>query len=550
MSAAFAAYPLTAHANDDLGMSVVITSEVNDQGLTEGNDSLWFGVEPGETVTRTIVVTSESEIDQVIAVELFDFGLENGERFTDFSKPSVVSDWFGFANEEVLLPAGETVEIALDFEVPPEAEEISYEGTARILASAAVLPDGGEDGSNFRAVVGGRAAIDIPFWLGVGDALSFVPEFDILSIQGVLVDDVRYLRVFVENTGTIPVRLLGSAQFADPVFVERVFEPFQFRIPEIGIDQTRFVDVEIDQEITDGDWNVLVALAQGPIRQTKLFEQNLTFTDPSAPRNWGGLALQAAAFIGFLVLAIVGYRLLRTPKRPQYAKSENSVEIARNPKKTIRSIGNSVSDISTLAKEKSKELRTRVQKQQDQSREKTILRLKKRLKRLEDKQFDRKMEGMKLSTTFPSSISANSFGASSSRQETGYSKTDEIFSSMVEEMATVGASTEPTEKPSSSSTERQPARTTAKKATTSTRAQAKPAAKTSSTKKPSQPASRKASGTTTKKTATKTGSQTKASTKTTAAKKPQAKSAPAKKPATGASKSTSTRSTGSRTKKS
>lgn len=309
------AAPVAAVANDDLGLSVTIVSTTNEEGLTEGNDSLWFGVEPGEEVTRVIEIESASEIDQAVAVELFDFGFENGERFTDFSEESVVTDWFGLSGEQLLLPAGEKIEVELNFKIPDGAEQISYEGTARVVATAAeAIEDGNEEGG-FRALVGGRAAIDIPFWLGIGDAVSFVPEFNIQSIQGVLIEQTKYLRVFIENTGTIPLRLEGSTQFADPVFVERVFDPFVFRVPQIGIDSSGYVDVEIDQAITEGRWDVLVAANQGPIRQSKLFEQNITFIEPGSGLNLGALALQVIAFIGFLALAIVGYRLIRTPAK-------------------------------------------------------------------------------------------------------------------------------------------------------------------------------------------------------------------------------------------
>lgn len=316
------ATPVAAVANDDLGLSVTVVSTANEEGLTEGNDSLWFGVEPGDEITRVIEIESASELDQAVSVELFDYAFENGARFTDFSEASTVSDWFGFAGEQVLLPAGETIEVELSFTIPREAEQISYEGTARIAATAAQPIEDASEGEGFRAVVGGRAAIDIPFWLGIGDALSLMPEFNIQSIQGVLIDDTKYLRVFIENTGAIPLQLKGSAQFADPVFEERVFDPFVFRVPQIGIDASGYADVDIDQSITEGRWDVLVAANQGAVRQTKLFEIDITFNEPGSGPNWGALVIQIIAFIGFLALAIVGYRLIRTPSRIDSPKAK------------------------------------------------------------------------------------------------------------------------------------------------------------------------------------------------------------------------------------
>ncbi len=550
--------PLTAKA-DTLGISVSVepTEQSNSAGLR--NDSVWFALEPGESMSRTVSVQSYSDLDQEIEFELYDYQYIDNSRSIALDSESSTVEWFSVEEVDLVVPSRETRQFTLTYSIPTDAEERSYEGVLRVAATSAEAPtEESAQSSGTRAVVGGRMAIDVPFWVGIGDALNLLPNFEINSIEGLLIEGRPVLEVEIENTGPVPLFLQGTVQFADPVFADRVFDPVDFRLNTVPSDGTGLTRVELNPEITDGDWRVLVTAAQGEVRKTRLFETELVFRDPNAVPDWWP-AVQIALVVIFGAVAAVSLRALRKSRRQ---KSDDDPQPPTMPRMApvepptptkpgmLVQLANSVSDLSTLAREKSKELRTRVQKQQDQSREKTILRLKKRLKRLEDKQFDRKMEAMKLSTTFPSSMSADSFGVSSSWQETGYSKTDEIFSSMVEEMATVGASTEPTEKPSSSSSERQPARETVKKATTSTRAQAKPAARTSSTKKPSQPASKKASDTTTKKTATKAGSQAKASTKTTAAKKPQAKSTTAKKPASGASKSTSTRSTGSRTKKS
>ena len=344
------AFPSEAQANDELGIAVTVVSVANEQGLTEGNDSLWFPVEAGETYLREIEVESLTTIDQLIGVELFDYGFDNDQRFINFAEPSETSDWFSFGGEPVLLPAGETINLILSFSPPADAEERGFEGIARIYATAAEAVEDDESESGFRALVAGRAAIDIPFWLGIGDAISLVPEFDIRSIQGVLLDDTKYLRVFIDNTGLVPVRLDGSVQFADPVFVDRVYDPFVFRIPEIASETSDYVDVEIDQSITEGDWNILVAANQGPIRQSKLFEQNISFEAPNSGLNFGILSVQILASLGFLALAIVGYRLIRSSnsvdKTAKASKDSDVFNILRNFRYALFAVGNSLLAIS------------------------------------------------------------------------------------------------------------------------------------------------------------------------------------------------------------
>lgn len=306
----------TSARADGLGISVAVVPYSDGSGLTAGgNDKLWYPIEPGNSFTREIRVTSYSDLRQVVYVQTFDYVIENGVRATDFSKASQIGDWLeGDAVQGVLVEPGETVTLPITVLVPQEAVERAYEGTLRVLATE--FDDGvqleQEDG--VQAIVKGAVAIDLSFWIGVGDALTLVPSFDIADIEGVLLGDLKYLRIYFENTGLSPLKLRGSAQFSDPQFVERVYDPAIYVSPQISPGERGFADVLIDQEIIDGNWKVFVTAEQDGIRQTKLFEGNLRFVEPGSLPAWVGLAVQIAIGLISLLGAIIGLRALRSSK--------------------------------------------------------------------------------------------------------------------------------------------------------------------------------------------------------------------------------------------
>jgi hypothetical protein len=299
---------------DSLGISVAIVPYVNESGLSGGgNDRLWFPIEPGQSLTREIRVTSYSELRQVVSVQLFDYVTENGVRSTDFSSPSGIFDWVGEdAIEGVLVEPGETITLPIPLAVPSDAAQRAYEGTLRVLATE--FDDGVEEEQEggVRAIVQGAVAIDLAFWVGVGDALTLLPSFDIVDIEGVLLEDLKYLRIYFENTGLSPVRLRGSAQFSDPQFAERVYDPASYVSPQISPGERGFADVLINQEIIDGDWSVFVLAEQDGIRQTRLFEGNLRFAAPGSVPNWVWVVLQIAIGLLSLAGAVFGLRALRS----------------------------------------------------------------------------------------------------------------------------------------------------------------------------------------------------------------------------------------------
>ena len=317
---------------DGLGISVAVVPYVDENGLSGGgNDRLWFPIEPGQTAIREIRITSYSDLRQLVSIQTFDFVTENGVRSTDFSKPSAISEWIDKETTEgVLIEPGETITMAIAVSVPSAATERAYEGTLRVIATEFDDPADAEAEENeggVKAIVKGAVAIDLSYWVGVGDVLALLPSFDIADIEGVLIEDVKYLRVYFDNTGLSPLRLRGSAQFSDPQFVERVYEPAIYISAEISAGERGFADVLIDQEIVDGNWNVFVLAEQDGIRQTKLFEGNIRFATPGSLPPWVGLAAQIVIGLLSLVGALIGLRALRGSRGRNDGSEPNEPEM-------------------------------------------------------------------------------------------------------------------------------------------------------------------------------------------------------------------------------
>lgn len=298
-------FGLSAQADDSLGIGVqVIESSQGD--LSMGNRA-WFGIEPGESGSTVFKVVSQSEVDQIITYEVFDLEIVNGQTQADTSELSQTSQWLSFEPAVAAVPAGGSREVTMTYDIPENAPEEAFDAVLRVLATGGSTSDESQAGS--KAVVGTAVGIDIDVWLGVGDAVSLLPNFDITDVQGVVLPQGRFLRVEFENLGLVPLALRGSVQFADPVLVERSYEPTKYAARIIQGGESGYVDVPVVDEITDGNWDVFVTATQSQVRQTKLFEKEIAFTAPSEGGiPWG---LVQSVLIGLFALLVV-YGLRKT----------------------------------------------------------------------------------------------------------------------------------------------------------------------------------------------------------------------------------------------
>lgn len=296
-------FGLSAQADESLGIGVQVV-ESSQGDLSMGNRA-WFGIEPGQQGSVVFRVSSQSDLDQTVTYEVFDKTITNGVSQPDTSKLSETAQWLSFEPAVAVVPARGTREIEMTYDIPEDAPEEAFDAVLRVLATGETETEDSVAGS--KAVLGSAVGVDIDVWLGVGSAVSLLPNFDIRDVQGVILPQGRFLRVEFENLGTIPLSLRGSVQFADPVLVERSFEPTNFVGRIIPSGETGYVDVPVIEEITDGNWNVFVSANQSQVRQTRLFEKEIIFAAPTEGEiPWG--AIQLALIALFSLLTVFGLR--------------------------------------------------------------------------------------------------------------------------------------------------------------------------------------------------------------------------------------------------
>jgi hypothetical protein len=294
------------------GLGISVSFERADQTDAEVTGSIWAGGEQGSKLTRTILVRSLSDdVTQEISLEIHDQILVNGEETTDFDVPSRISDWVTFSPDKPLVPPGGEVRITMTIEIPSNAADEAFDATLRVMAGAVEnLEEIEEEVDGVRAVVGTRLAIDSGMWLGVGDALDLMPNFEIIGVDGVLLEGTKYVRVFFENTGLVPLRLTGRLQLADASFADLVYEPQDFIVPEIRSGQDGYVDVPVQPEIEDGNYRSFVLAQQGGVRKTEVFEGRLVFDDPSV-LTIPDLLIRGALLVASIAALVLGYRMFR-----------------------------------------------------------------------------------------------------------------------------------------------------------------------------------------------------------------------------------------------
>lgn len=319
------AIPTTAQAEDSLGLGVRIENDPEATELYMGN-RLWYGIEPGQSKSRTFVVTSRSEIPQEINLYLYDKRFVNGQAEVDVSQFSATSEWALFEPSYLVLQPGEEQRFTMTYQVPNDAPDLAFDSVLRVVATSAQQASGSKDAAS--AVVRGAAAVELGVFLGIGDALELIPNFNIESIRGVRLPEGRFLEVELFNSGRVPIQLVGTVQLADPTFAERSFGPFSYLSREIFPDETVIAQVPMPDEVESGDWRVFVTAEFGQIKQTRLFEQALNFIPPGSQLSIWDWILRIG-LVGLTAAGVVvGLRLLRS--KPQ-AGPEDEISKAQKP---------------------------------------------------------------------------------------------------------------------------------------------------------------------------------------------------------------------------
>jgi hypothetical protein len=283
------------------------------------NSKLWVVAVPGAKSVRKFTLSNTS--NQRIDVDLKLGGARILDGVISFDKDAKLKSegYASFSENPVKLSPNEQKIIEVVFSPPAGAESFAEDGY--LVASVA-----GKDvssNSGLQVVIPTVYQYAYPMFVGVGSYTEFRSDFEIIDVDGYINSKGNALKVFLKNTGKIPILLSGDVSFQDATFGGPVLGPFDFSTSRISPGQTAYAAIQLPQTITETNWKIYTKANVGINTKTKIFEKNLSFTGSSF------LNRIVQIFLGLLSLAGLAWswRQFR-PSKPQ-----NSLVNPPQPKK-------------------------------------------------------------------------------------------------------------------------------------------------------------------------------------------------------------------------
>lgn len=260
------------------------------------NSKLWVVAAPGERSTRkfTVANTSSRKID----VDLKLGGAKITDGIISYDKDTILRSegYASFSENPVNLAPGEQKQIEVIFSAPREAESFAEDG----YLVASVKGKEASAASGLQVVIPTIYQYAYPMFVGVGSYAEFRSDFEILDVDGYINSEGNALRVFLKNTGKIPILLKGDVSFQDATFGGPVLGPFNFSTSRISPGQTAYAAVQLPETITETKWKIFTKATVGNNTKTKIFEKDLSFTGISFLTRIIQIFLAVISLLGLL----------------------------------------------------------------------------------------------------------------------------------------------------------------------------------------------------------------------------------------------------------
>jgi hypothetical protein len=283
------------------------------------NSKLWIVAEPGANSVRRFTVANTSSRSIDVDLKLGGARIIDGTISYDKDATLRSQGYASFSENPVNLAPNEQKVIEVAFSAPREAESFAEDGY--LLASVAGKDVTARDG--LQIVIPTVYQYAYPMFVGVGSYAEFRSDFEILDVDGYINSSGNALRVFLKNTGKIPILLKGDVSFQDSTFGGPVLGPFDFNTSRISPGQTAFVAVQLPETITETKWKIFTKASVGINTKTKIFEKNLSFT---------GISLFTRAIQLFLALISI-FGLLWSWRQFRPSKRGLDQQISDEPKR-------------------------------------------------------------------------------------------------------------------------------------------------------------------------------------------------------------------------
>lgn len=280
------------------------------------NSKLWVVAVPGEKSIRRFTVSNTS--NRRIDVNLKLGGAQILDGVISFDKNARLRSegYASFSENPVKLSPNEQKVIQVIFSPPTGTESFAEDGY--LVASIAGKDVSSKSG--LQVVIPTVYQYAYPMFVGIGSYAEFRSDFEILDVDGYINSKGNALKVFLKNTGKIPILLNGDVSFQDATFGGPVLGPFEFSTSRISPGQTAFAAVQLPETITETKWKIFTKANVGINTKTKIFEKDLSFTGVSLFTR----AVQALLAIVSLLGLLWSWRQFRPSKRQGVPENPSS----------------------------------------------------------------------------------------------------------------------------------------------------------------------------------------------------------------------------------
>lgn len=260
------------------------------------NSKLWVVAAPGEKSARRFTVSNTGT--EGIKVDLKLGGAQILDGLISFDKDAKLKseDYASFSENPVKLSPNEQKVIQVIFSPPPGTESFAEDG----YLVASIAGKNVSSKSRLQVVLPTVYQYAFPMFVGIGSYSEFRSDFEILDVDGYINSKGNALRVFLKNTGKIPILLNGDVSFQDSTFGGPVLGPFTFSTSRISPGQTAFAAIQLPETITETKWKIFTKATVGINTKTKIFEKDLSFIGVSLLTRGIQILLIIVSFLGLL----------------------------------------------------------------------------------------------------------------------------------------------------------------------------------------------------------------------------------------------------------
>jgi len=271
------------------------------------NSKLWVVAAPGQKSARSFTISNTSSKPIDVALKLGGAKILDGAITYDKDTKLKSEGYASFSENPVKLLPNEQKEIQVSFSAPIGAGSFSEDGY--LVASLAGRNVSSRQG--LQVVIPTVYQYAYPMFIGVGRFAEYRSNFEIVDVDGYINSDGHALRVFVKNTGKIPILLNGDVSFQDATFGGPVLGPFNYSTSRISPGQTAYAAIALPKTITETKWKIYTKATVGNNTMTRIFVKNLSFTGVSMLMR----VIQALIVVASLLALYWSWKQFRQSRR-------------------------------------------------------------------------------------------------------------------------------------------------------------------------------------------------------------------------------------------